>query len=366
MLVATRLAELAIPAHVFLGRLGGDEFALIQTDASIDSAADLGRAVCALLAEPFTVDAHQVVVGASVGVALSPGDGRDAGTLLRCADLALYRAKGEGRGQCRLFEPAMDAHAQARRTLEMELRQAIAVGEFVLHYQPMHDRQTRSVTAFEALLRWRHPTRGLLLPDAFMELAESAGLIVPIGEWVFAQAMHDASSWPETVRLAINVSPAQFRHAALGSVITRALASSGLPPKRLELEITETVMLDGTPATLALLHSLRALGVGIALDDFGTGYSSLSYLRAFPFDRLKIDRSFVAEMGTRTDAAAIVRAVTELAASLGMATTAEGVEDADQLALLDAQGCTEVQGHLFSRAVPLVEAEAILKRRRAA
>ena len=364
--VAAKLTALAQDKHVFLARLGGDEFALIQTNASLDRAADVGRAVCALMAEPFTIEHHQVVVGASVGIALSPVDGQDAGTLLRCADLALYRAKAEGRGQCRLFERAMDAHAQARRTLELDLRRAIAKGEFVLHYQPMHDRLTRSVTAFEALLRWRHPERGLLLPDQFMELAESAGLIVPIGEWVFSQAMHDAVGWPTDVRLAINVSPAQFRHVGVGSVITRALAASGLAPDRLELEITETVMLDGTVGTLDLLHSLRALGVRIALDDFGTGYSSLSYLRAFPFDRLKIDRSFVAEMGTRSDAAAIVRAVTDLASSLGMATTAEGVEDAEQLALLDAHGCTEVQGHLFSRAVPLAEASAILARRRAA
>ena len=364
--VARKLAVLAHERHIFLARLGGDEFAMLQPEADADRASDAGRAVCALLADPFLVGDHQVVVGASIGVALSPADGLDATTLLRCADLALYRAKAEGRGHCRLFEHAMDARAQARRSLELDLRRAVACGEFVLHYQPMYDRATRTVTAFEALLRWQHPTRGLLLPDQFIEMAESAGLIVPIGEWVFAHAMRDAVAWPDHIRLAINVSPVQFRHQGLGAVIARAIAASGFAPGRLELEITESVMLEGTNATLALLHSLRSLGIRIALDDFGTGYSSLSYLRAFPFDRLKIDRSFVAELATRPDATAIVRAVSDLANSLGMETTAEGVEDEDQMALLDAHSCTEVQGHLFCRAVPLEEASAIVAQRRVA
>ncbi len=365
-IVARKLSEVARNSGQFLARLGGDEFALLQPNADPDCASDTGRAICGLLSVPVLVDEHQVVVGASVGIAMSPVDGADAATLLRCADLALYRAKAEGRGQCRLFEQAMDARAQARRTLELDLRRAVAQGEFVLHYQPMYNRATRSVTAFEALLRWHHPTRGLLLPDQFMELAESAGLIVPIGEWVFGQALRDAAAWPDPIRLAVNVSPVQFRHPALGSVIARALAASGLPPTRLEIEITESVMLEGTEGTLALLHSLQGMGVRIALDDFGTGYSSLSYLRAFPFDRLKIDRSFVNELATRPDAAAIVRAVSDLANSLGMETTAEGVEDEEQLALLDAHSCSEVQGHLFCRAVPLADVILMLAARQAA
>lgn len=322
--------------------------------------------MCATLAKPLLIDDHQVIVGASVGVALSPTDGTDAATLSRCADLALYRAKVDGRGQCRLFEPAMDARAQARRTLELNLRRAVAEGQFVHHYKPVYDRASRSIMAFQALLRWNHPGCGLLLPADVMAMAGSAGLIVPIGVWVFAHAMRDAAGWPGPIRLAVNVSPAQFRHDGIGASIAQALAFSGLPRQRLEREITESVMLDGTEATLKVLHSLRSMGVRIALDDFGTGFSSLSHLRAFPFDRLKIDRSFVAELATGPDPAAIVRAVSELADALGIETTAEGVEDEERLVLLDAHVCPEVQGHLSSRALPLAEVVELLTKRRAA
>ena len=276
----------------------------------------------------------------------------DPDQLLKNADLALYRAKVDGRGLYRLFHAEMDAQMQARRRLELDLREALTVGQLELFYQPIVDLRARAVAGFEALLRWRHPQKGLVPPDQFIPLAEEIGLIVPIGEWALREACAAAASWPGEMRVAVNLSPAQFKSRDLVTSVALALCEAGLPPDRLELEITETVMLQDTDATLATLHQLRALGVGIAMDDFGTGYSSLSYLRRFPFDRIKIDQSFVRDACRKRDCGAIVRAVTGLGNELGMATTAEGVETAEQLAAITLAGCTEVQGYLFSPAVP--------------
>jgi diguanylate cyclase (GGDEF)-like protein len=336
-----------------VARLGGDEFAVVLTpiDRPTDATAMAERLI-ALFDTPFIIAGHQIVIGTSIGIVFAPQDGLDPDQLLKNADLALYRAKVDGRGLYRLFHAEMDAQMQARRRLELDLRKALKVGQLELFYQPIVDLRANAVTGFEALLRWRHPEKGLVSPDEFIPLAEEIGLIVPIGEWALREACAAAASWPGELRVAVNLSPAQFKSQNLMAAVAVALCEAGLPPDRLELEITETVMLQNTDATLATLHQFRALGVGIAMDDFGTGYSSLSYLRRFPFDRIKIDQSFVRDMCRKTDCHAIVRAVTSLGNELGMATTAEGVETAEQLDAVTLAGCTEVQGYLFSRAVP--------------
>ncbi len=345
-----------------VARLGGDEFAIIQTAirSPIDTTGLAGR-VIELMETPFDIDGHQIVIGTSVGIAFAPEDGVDADQLLKCADLALYRAKLDGRGMYRLFQADMDAAMQARRVLELDLRLALAAGQLEVFYQPQIDVRARRVTGFEALLRWRHPTKGLVPPDRFIPLAEETGMIVPIGAWVLRQACMAASAWPDAMRVAVNLSPVQFKSRNLVAMVEAALEESGLQPSRLELEITETVMLQDTDATLATLHKLRDLGIQVAMDDFGTGYSSLSYLRRFPFDRIKIDQSFVRELETRADCIAIVRAVTTLGCDLGMATTAEGVETREQFDALTRAGCTEVQGYLFSPAVPVGAVPELLR-----
>jgi diguanylate cyclase (GGDEF)-like protein len=332
-----------------VARLGGDEFAIVQTAiASPIDAIDLADRLMGIIGAPFEIAGHQIVVGASIGIALAPPDGIGADQLLKSADLALYRAKLEGRGVYRLFRADMDAAMQARRVLELDLRHALQAGEFELFFQPQIDLSTRRIAGFEALLRWRHPTKGLVPPDRFIPLAEETGMIVPIGEWVLRQACSAATAWPDDLRVAVNLSAVQFKSQNLVSAVVGSLSDSGLHPNRLELEITETVMLQDTDITLATLHQLRAKGVQIAMDDFGTGYSSLSYLTRFPFDRIKIDQSFVRELSTRTDCITIVRAVTTLGHDLGIAITAEGVETEQQLDALERAGCTEVQGYLFS------------------
>ncbi|MDO9709092.1 bifunctional diguanylate cyclase/phosphodiesterase [Paracraurococcus lichenis] len=346
-----------------LARLGGDEFAVIQ--ASVDQPRDataLARRLVETIAVPFELDGHQIVVGTSVGIAVAPQDGFDADALLKGADMALYRAKAEGRGRWRFFEPEMDARMQLRRALEMDLRRALAMGEFELFYQPIMDVASRRVSGFEALIRWRHPERGLVPPDAFIPLAEEIGLIVPIGEWVLVQACRQAVSWPGAPKVAVNLSPAQFASRGLVDAVAAALEVSGLEAGRLELEITETVMLQDTEATLATLHRLKALGVRIAMDDFGTGYSSLSYLQRFPFDKVKIDRSFTRELDKSRQSNAIVRAVTDLCLGLDMTTTAEGVETEEQFGALLRKGCQEAQGYLFSRPCPAGEVPGLLDR----
>jgi diguanylate cyclase (GGDEF)-like protein len=336
----------------FVARLGGDEFIIILSDLQEQETAGAvaGRLVAAL-AEPFEITGQELMIGASVGIAMTAGDAADADTLLKHADLALYQAKSEGGGVYRYFEAEMNARAQARHQLENDLRRAIAAGEFELYYQPLFDLETNRIGSFEALIRWNHPSRGLVAPDQFIPLAEETGLIVPIGTWVIQEACRQAMNWPEDVRVAINVSSVQFRKPGLADVLIQALGASGLDPRRLEVEITESVFLESSEALVGVLHSLRSLGIRIALDDFGTGYSSLSYLQSFPFDKIKIDRSFIQQLLSRAGSTAIVRAITDLARALGMETTAEGVENSEQLAELRLQGCSSVQGYLFSRPI---------------
>ena len=346
-----------------VARLGGDEFAIIQPGAEQPAAAiALAERLVARLAEPFDLDIHQAAIGVSIGIAMLPGDGDDADIALKNADLALYRAKADGRGTFRLFEPAMDAAMQRRSALVRDLRHGLEIGQFELFYQPIMDKHAVRIQSFEALIRWRHPERGLVLPVEFIPVTEEIGLIRPLGAWVLAKACADAMQWPERIGVSVNLSSVQFINGNLLQDVRQALLASGLPPHRLELEITETVLIQNSEATLALLNELKALGVSIALDDFGTGYSSLGYLRKFPFDRVKIDKSFVDDLRLSGDATAIVRSVTSLCQALGMATTAEGVETAQQFDGAQASGCTNVQGYLFSRPVPAAEIPALCEK----
>ena len=346
-----------------VARLGGDEFAIIQCGVEQPtSATALAQRVIDALSAPYEIEGHQIVIGASVGISISPADGSDPDQVLKNADMALYRAKGDGRGRYRFFEPDMDAKMQGRRALEIDLRRALITEEFELYFQPLVNLDIEEITGFEALIRWHHPTRGILSPGEFIPLAEEIGLIVPLGDWVLRKACLAAASWPPPTHVAVNLSPVQFKKLELVQSVFSALAKSGLSPERLELEITETVLLQDSEATLATLHQLRDMGVRISMDDFGTGYSSLSYLRSFPFDKIKIDQSFVRDLATRNDSAVIVRAVTTIGNSLGIATTAEGVEDAAQLQRLREEGCTEVQGYFLGRPVPIAETNALLAR----
>jgi len=360
--VALRLRDVLRDGDI-VARLGGDEFAIIQMDApSPGEATALARRVVRTVGAPYDLQGNHVVVGVSIGIALAPGDGLHPAQLLKNADLALYRAKREGRGTWRFFEAAMDSAAQARRALELDLRHESLLQQLELYYQPVVCSRTRHVTGFEALLRWHHPTRGLVSPNDFISVAEEIGMIVPIGAWVLQQACATASTWQDHLKIAVNLSPVQFRGHALVAAVAEAVRCSGIAPPRLELEITEGVMLEENSANLSVLHDLRNLGVRISMDDFGTGHSSLSYLRSFPFDTIKIDRSFVIDLTTRDECLAIVRAVTGLASSLHMNTIAEGVETEAQFAMLAAEGCTEVQGYLFSKPVPARELPALFAR----
>ncbi len=344
-----------------VARLGGDEFAVVQ--CGIVHGADASRLASRIveaMAQPFDIQGQQVVAGASVGVALSPQDGLEPDELLQKADMALYRAKNDGRGGFHFFERAMDEVLQARRLLELDLRRALGAGEFILHYQPLYSLIEDRVTGCEALVRWIHPERGMISPAEFVPLAEEIGLIGALGDWVLREACHEAARWPGDIRLAVNLSPMQFRGRHLVESVVSCLAGSGLDPRRLELEITESVLLQDSAANLAVLHDLKSLGVRISMDDFGTGYSSLSYLRSFPFDKIKIDQTFVRDIIHDPDALAIIKAVTDLGASLGIVTTAEGVESVEQLDQLRRQGCQEIQGYVISRPVPADELAAFL------
>lgn len=353
--VAARLQG-CVPAGDVVARLGGDEFAVLHACAGPSPRAEgLAQRIVDALSRPYDLDGHRVVVGVSVGIAAPAGGAVCADVLLKNADTALYRAKSDGRGTWRFFESAMAAEVQSRRAIELDLREALGRDELEVFYQPQVDTRTGRLSGFEALLRWRHPARGMVSPAEFIPIAEELGLIVPIGEWVLAQACRDAAAWPEAVKVAVNLSPVQFRGAGLVGAVRRALGESGLPACRLELEITESALLQDSEAVLATLHELRALDLRTALDDFGTGYSSLGYLRSFPFDKIKIDRSFVREMATRPDCRAIVNSVLTLAHALGMTTTAEGVETQEALARLREAGCTEAQGYLFDRPRPAAE-----------
>jgi diguanylate cyclase (GGDEF)-like protein len=339
-----------------IARLGGDEFAIIMTKIQkTDDAAILARRIRESIIKPYQIDGHQIITDISIGISLSPDDGTEPDELLKNADMALYGAKADGRGTYRFFELEMDARMKARRDLEMDLRKALVHKEFELHYQPLVNLQTNEITAFEALLRWKHPTRGMISPADFIPIAEETGLIIPLGEWVLKTACNETVNWPDHVKVAVNLSPTQLTNRNLVDVVKKALAESGLDARRLQLEITETVLLQNTFATLARLHELRKLGAQIALDDFGTGYSSLSYLRSFPFDKIKIDQSFIQDMSNGAEPLAIVNAVAGLAKCLNMISTAEGVETQQQMDTVQSIGCTEMQGYLFSRARPAKE-----------
>jgi diguanylate cyclase (GGDEF)-like protein len=351
--VAERLQQVVRDVDC-VARLGGDEFAIIQPGGNNrESATALAKRILETITEPYDLDGRKVVIGTSIGIALAPQDAKDADTLVRCADLALYKVKSEGRNRYRFFEAAMEAEARDRRELEEDMRRAIGRGEFELHYQTVIDVAKQQCRGAEALVRWRHPERGLIPPDQFIRLAEESGLIVPLGEWILRQACRDAAMWPSQMVVAVNLSPLQFKRNELVQTLRSALDESGLAAERLELEITETILVERNEENLAVLHEIKTLGVSVVLDDFGTGYSSMQYLQMFPFDRIKIDRSFIQSMTTHSDSAAIVCAIAGLGRSLGIETTAEGVETAEQLTFLRTAGCQMAQGFLFSRPVPV-------------
>jgi diguanylate cyclase (GGDEF)-like protein len=333
-----------------VARLGGDEFGVIVTrGASRDQVSALARAINEALSQEALAEGVNVATGVSIGIALAPANGSDVNLLMKFADLALYRAKAEGRGGFSFFEPSMDTKAKERRALEMDLRVALANDEFTLVFQPLIDLGDDEIKSCEALLRWQHPTRGTVQPLDFIPLAEETGLIHAIGEWVIREACKQAASWPKEIGVAVNLSATQFHSPGVVAAVEKALRDTGLDPRRLEIEVTESVLISEMDRALAILAALRQMGVRIALDDFGTGYSSLSYLRKLPFDKIKIDRSFVRDLSTHSESQAIVGALIGLAGELGVSVTAEGVETQDQLARLRASGCEEAQGFFISR-----------------
>jgi diguanylate cyclase (GGDEF)-like protein len=344
-----------------LARLGGDEFALVVTgNISRERLKALATSLSEAVCEPFEVDGHQIRTSVSIGIAVALQDGKTADELLMASDLALYSVKANGRGTYRFFDRSMNEEVTVRRQIEGDLRDAIEREDFELHYQPILDVGRKNVTGFEALVRWRHPQRGLIPPSLFIPIAEETGLIIPIGDWVLREACRTASAWPERLKVAINLSAVQFTLADLAEQVERILQETGLAPDRLEIEITESVFLDKSEPTLAMLHRLKTLGVRIAMDDFGTGYSSLSYLQSFPFDKIKVDRSFVAQLGPDTKHLVIIQAIVSIARGLNMTTTAEGVETDSQLKLLEALGCNEFQGYLVSAPVTKDKIPAVL------
>jgi diguanylate cyclase (GGDEF)-like protein/PAS domain S-box-containing protein len=349
--VARRLKDNAGDDHL-VARFGGDEFCVLVPATGLAEIQELACAILADLSRPIALGDHDVTVGVSIGIAYAPEDAATVDELIRKADLALYAAKAEGRSTVRYFKPDMDETARLRRDIEQDLRCALRQQEMVLHYQPIVAVAAGVTTSYEALIRWEHPVRGVVMPGVFIPIAEETGLILTIGEWVIRKALDDMRHWPDHVGVSINLSPAQMRSPTLISTVVHALASSAVDPARVCLEITESVLMQDSAANIETLHKLRSLGVQIALDDFGTGYSSLTYLRSFPFSKIKIDRSFVHDLDDTDDSRAIIRSVITLASSLGMTTTAEGVETDAQLAILSDEGCTEVQGFLFSKAVP--------------
>jgi diguanylate cyclase (GGDEF)-like protein len=361
--VASRLSG-CIDERDFVARLGGDEFAVVQANIGRpEDSSTLAARIIERLGAPYDIEGQQLDIGVSIGLAIAPADGKSADQLLKNADLAMYRAKADGRGSYCFFESEMDARIQARRALELDLRTALGSGQLQLYYQPLVNAKTGEVRCFEALLRWFHPRLGAVPPGEFIPLAEESGLIGPLGQWVLRAACAEAAKWPSQFRVAVNLSPIQFKNLNLVKVILGALAASGLPASRLELEITESVLLEADPKTLAVLHELHALGTRIVMDDFGTGFSSLNYLRSFPFDKIKIDKSFVDDVSKGGDSIAIVRAIVDLARALKIEVVAEGVETADQLDHLVAEGCIEMQGYYFSRPAPIESFEQVLQER---
>jgi diguanylate cyclase (GGDEF)-like protein len=360
--VAARLQS-AVRQGDLVTRLGGDEFAILQFGLKKpEETRALAARIVEVIGKPFTIFSQEVEIGASVGIALAPEDTAEAAELMQKSDLALYRAKAGGRNGFRFYKPEMDATQQARQSLEAELRSAIKHNEFELYYQPIVDANSGAISCLEALIRWRHPTRGLIAPDDFIGVAEETGLIMPIGEFVLKAACREAAAWPSHVKVAVNLSPVQFKGPGLVALVRSALKQARLEPSRLELEITESALLQNSQIVLKALHQLRNMGVGIAMDDFGTGYSSLSYLCSFPFDKIKIDRSFIADMTVKNHHLAIVHAAIELSARLGMTSTAEGVETAEEYALLEAEGCTNLQGYYISRPLPARRVAGLIAR----
>jgi diguanylate cyclase (GGDEF)-like protein/PAS domain S-box-containing protein len=349
--VSRRMQEAA--GNAFLARFGGDEFALVVAEgAQPATAAAVAERLLAIVADDIEVEGHRMRIGLSIGIAIYPNDGGDTTTLLANADAALYRAKDDGRGTIRFFEADMDKQLRERRAIQHELRSAIANGEIALHYQPQAQIDG-AIIGFEALVRWNHPSRGLVSPGVFIPLAEESGLIIQMGEWILREACREAASWPKPLQIAINLSPVQFRHGDLAGLVHAVLLETGLAPNRLELEITEGVLIGDFSRAVSILRRLKALGVRIAMDDFGTGYSSLSYLQAFPFDKIKIDRGFVANLDRNSQSAAIIRAVIGLGRGLDLPVVAEGVETRDQLAFLAREACDEVQGYLVGKPAPI-------------
>ncbi len=361
-LVAERLRSV-VRKNDLVARLGGDEFALlIQPSPTADEPTSIASRILDLVQRTYLIDGQLVNIGVSIGIALSPGDGSEYAKLLRSADLALYHSKTSGRATFHFFNPKMESRAQARRTNELELRRALALRQLEVFYQPQVDTAIKRLVGFEALVRWRHPVRGMISPADFLPIAEEIGLIVPLGEWVLRTACREAMTWPDDITIAVNVSPLQFETGKFADSVRRALASTGLPGKRLEIEITEGILLRTDKAILATLHELRSMDVRIAMDDFGTGYASLSQLARFPFDKIKIDRSIAGFEGDNLKQRAIVRAITSLGQSLGVCTLAEGIESADQLARLQEDGCSSVQGYLFGKPVPADQLREIISR----
>ena len=360
-LIANRLRDI-LPRTDRIARLGGDEFAILEISAPQPaSAIALAEKIIETVSLPCCIEGHDITVGASVGIATGHAGSINTESFLKSADLAMYSAKSDGRGTYRMFDPEMDAMVQARRVVERDMRTALAQDGFRLYYQPLVNLQTKKVTAFEALMRWQHPERGPVPPSEFIPVAEEMGLIVQLGEWALRQACAEAVEWPDDICVSVNLSPLQFSKGNLVSTVLSALATSGLPASRLELEITESVLLEKSERNITILNQLRDLGVRISMDDFGTGYSSIGYLRSFPFDKIKIDQSFVRDLLVDKGSLAIVRAIARLGVSFGITTTAEGVETEEQMRCLNLEGCIEVQGYLYSKPVPADEIVAVLE-----
>ncbi len=358
--VARRMQQ-SLRSTDLVARLGGDEFAVLLAHANQEPTADIvAERLVETLSRPYDIDGHQILIGASIGIAIGPTDGCSSNDLMIAADLALYAAKAAGRGTYRFFAKAMNEEIKGRQKIETDLRDAVANEALELHYQPIISLATNKVSGFEALARWTHPTLGPIPPDKFIPIAEDSGLILPLGEWALREACRQAALWPAEIKIAVNLSPLQFANSGLATMVERILCETGLAPSRLELEITEGLLMRNTDSTITILHRLREIGLRIAMDDFGTGYSSLSYLQSFPFDRIKVDRSFVSQLGSTTTAATVVRAVVEIAASRGMETTAEGVETEDQRQQLADLGCDQAQGYLLGRPVPIAQVASVI------
>jgi diguanylate cyclase (GGDEF)-like protein/PAS domain S-box-containing protein len=355
-LVAERLSRCLRPSDL-IARFGGDEFVVVQSGKGLtrSDVAKLARRLIEAASAPYSIEGKEITIDVSIGIAVAPDDGEELEQLLKSADLALYEAKAEGRRKYRFFEYSMNEEADRRHEIESDLRYAVERGEFELRYQPLYDLTGKHIVSAEALIRWNHPLRGLIGPGEFISIAEQTGLIVPISEWVIKQACSDAAAWPNDIRVAVNLSPLQFKAGSVLSSVKAALKSAGMQANRLECEITESILLQDTKSTIETLRELQNIGVRIAMDDFGTGYSSLSYLMKFPFDKIKIDQSFVREITSSQESRAIIQAVVGLAKQLKIKTTAEGVETQEQLEFLANQGCAELQGYLFSRPVPVAE-----------